>query len=1210
MSGMKGFVCKAILVPIIIVVLIAGMFFAIIEGTIKILENVVKSVKETITQTTDSALAWLGVSTIKNSLPTMVIRKSSIENLKGQLNDQKISTKVNGMTDVILRKMLLTHAATTALSDTACMAEISPEAIIEEFKKKNPTYKDQQLTISDVNNLCNTKNSNEVWKEMQNNPGYTLYYFPDSDNFFYFQDSNIEFSNIEDPSKTPDPNIWFLGIMGSTTIVTETGAELGYKKEEDFKILKDQWDMTRNGKKLDSKDLNYMEKSDDYQTTYDALRNSYTKDSSSVNKIKVYDVKVDETAYYYSFKNKNLDETIEIPQRESKNLKGEERYTFNKDSIYSATVKTIDLNNEIDLSKNSVPIELMMNFLDLTGSDEFLETFIDYAIEQSQASVTAYSLTDEEVTYDKETYDIKNDFTVEIYDMFDVGTASVKVPTAESIVQVITTGAVDNLINILWGKGIDLVKEAQRISNELNAGDHTSLALDIDVGNDNFLAYYDIIYNRKYDEKPLPENRVTSIPDYDKIDYGGSDTTYYVKKLESYLKSAYDPTDGFDLGNISVTEVKRKSIQTTTWGLSLTSVDTWYKKVNYEKPTRKTVYQIGDNGISESKTEYENYDESKMTNYDSKAEETIERKCVYTKLKKQIEENGKSLTGDYEEQFNNDIVDDPMGSDVGVGNESQFGNKTLCGLMEIASKDGGNKNSDMGALQGSDYVYGKYTKTNRKKYKQIAKSKKEVLEESNIEISSSTTDTETKIYQFLSLLRNATGTKDGGSFTTKDENPSIVVRYKDIYEGTVPVGDLLLDNGALMLFELLERYTNTQELVPIFKYMAFLYSGKSYDIETIDQLINFLTFSYTNCSDPLLEWIKSWENGYIKNYIDGTGSYSAASKYITDDKKYYIAYYEESSKTWNFSYGLNLTGGGYEAYFAKYSLEKPESYCHAGAKIKVSVLDEIYKERVRADRQSIVSQVQKAGFNLPDNQIDALLAIKYQYGNIQGFNSTYTKYKNDMDTFKKEFWVRTYTGGKAYPFVNGQPQARAKANWELFSKGIYRDNNGKQINSIATGDIATVAKNVHDYISTNNYSYGHSVAIRGGSKKVTAKDMRNQSVKEVNCISYCTWVYCEAGYIDEVYFGCSGFDQAASRGKYKNKFIKITNYNQLQPGDIMMINENGNNSTTDIDHAEIYMGPNKAYNAGSTRAIRGTSTTQWSALLVNYHFVHGYRIKK
>lgn len=231
---------------------------------------------------------------------------------------------------------------------------------------------------------------------------------------------------------------------------------------------------------------------------------------------------------------------------------------------------------------------------------------------------------------------------------------------------------------------------------------------------------------------------------------------------------------------------------------------------------------------------------------------------------------------------------------------------------------------------------------------------------------------------------------------------------------------------------------------------------------------------------------------------------------------------------------------------------------------------------------------QTEGCGLANSQIDALLAVKYQYGNIAGFKETYTIYGDDLETFRTKFWVYTDGGGKAYPFVeNGSYTNRKRANWKLFSEGVYIDSSGNVISQ--GGDILSKAEEIHTYMETNRYIYGHA---NGGG---TPEGMRSQ--RQANCISFVTWVYCEAGYIDEIYISCSDFEARGINGKYAGRFQKITNYSDLQPGDIMYFN----------GHAEIYAGDGKTYNAGATSAIQNDAPGYG---VRSSEFRYGYRIKE
>lgn len=191
-----------------------------------------------------------------------------------------------------------------------------------------------------------------------------------------------------------------------------------------------------------------------------------------------------------------------------------------------------------------------------------------------------------------------------------------------------------------------------------------------------------------------------------------------------------------------------------------------------------------------------------------------------------------------------------------------------------------------------------------------------------------------------------------------------------------------------------------------------------------------------------------------------------------------------------------------------------------------------------------------------------------------------------MNKFKETFWVNTSSGTRAYPFKNGQPQKRAEANWKLFSEGIYTESNGNIIKQQT--DILEQAEEIHTYLENNKYTYGHRY---GGIEY-----MRN--IREVNCCSYVTWVYCEAGYIDEVYNSCSALKRAIE-GKYSDKFEYISSYEEFQPGDIMFCNG--------TSHVQIYAGDGYVYNTGSTEAIQ-RNNPYYQGKCFNSYF--GYRLKK
>lgn len=92
---------------------------------------------------------------------------------------------------------------------------------------------------------------------------------------------------------------------------------------------------------------------------------------------------------------------------------------------------------------------------------------------------------------------------------------------------------------------------------------------------------------------------------------------------------------------------------------------------------------------------------------------------------------------------------------------------------------------------------------------------------------------------FLGLLSNDTGiyTK-GAAFKAKSAGGKVVI-YPDLYKSTTGAGELL-ENGAEVLFELLDRSEHTRSMVDLMKYIMYKYSGINYGITNFEQFSNML----------------------------------------------------------------------------------------------------------------------------------------------------------------------------------------------------------------------------------------------------------------------------------------------------------------------------------------------------------------------------------
>lgn len=787
---------KVVIIVIALVVLVACSFFSIINGIVEIFKQKAQEAIGAIAGAAHKGLQWLGTAKVSKGLPTFIVDKAQVEALKTNLESQAIDTDVAGMTEIRLSKMLLAYAVSSSFSDTVCAVEITEEDMINNYKEKNKD--DTSVTIDTVLAKYGNMKSSSKWNISSIN--YTLY---NTDNtskvFFYFKDEDKVFGDNEEA--------WFLGAMGATTISTADGGNLNYIGESDFTEIKENFDAAKIGDKLNSE-------------AYKQMLSSYTKTDSDT--IKMYTVDVQQKEYYFCFEN-NLSGKIEEPEQTGEKFE----YDVDADSTYAIGTQEINLTESIDLSKYSIPIELMMDLLNITGSGEFLETFIDYALSQISASVTAYSLSTESKTYEQKKYNVDSNFVIELYDI-----------DAINIIEEVAEGYVIN--NNLYTIPFD--------SNSIIA---------TGVYGDNFLAYYDIIYNRKYNGMNIPNNRVTSIENYENIRYKDGEEYNYenpnkdeckADSLEKYLKTAYEPVDSLE--EINVTEVTCKTSSQNKWQLMVSSINTWYGDFSYILTEPETLYTTPEEFDSATKENYENYNHTKMKDFKDENDEEKEIIYIWEDLLKQVDIINLDESKKPNKQKGNDIYDDAMKTGNGQDNREHFQNWTMRGLATIAQNDGGKKNETLGVGEGTDYIYCKYKKTNVKKANPVIKTARQVINENNIQMTSSNDDIDAKMEHFLALLRNADGKipnpLNSGIFTARDADPSIVVRYADIYGGTIPAGDLLLDNGALMLFELLETSENTQGLVNVFKYLAYLYTGTDYGITTATELATlFNTYQYS-----------------------------------------------------------------------------------------------------------------------------------------------------------------------------------------------------------------------------------------------------------------------------------------------------------------------------------------------------------------------------
>lgn len=292
---------------------------------------------------------------------------------------------------------------------------------------------------------------------------------------------------------------------------------------------------------------------------------------------------------------------------------------------------------------------------------------------------------------------------------------------------------------------------------------------------------------------------------------------------------------------------------------------------------------------------------------------------------------------------------------------------------------------------------------------------------------------------------------------TPDNFVKILMRYKKAKSN--------LFSCESWLFDVLEENKKTEPLLYNLKFLFYSVNGKDYGVTEInlenldifsDNAYNIGGYSY----DIIFDFIASWENGPLYQYINGKSSYNSTPyiyKCITEDKKYYICVADigiTPEKTRNFGFGVCHSNdyGSTFWHIDEYNKQGIDitQYGQLGTKLEVEKVDNVKKAIIQNNKDSVKSQT--TGLDLTEFQIDALVAVKYQYGNIGNFVEVYKRYGN-TDELRANF--REIEG--AYPWTTGRGETngRPEANWKLFHEGKYITPYGEITGTVGSDDKCT-----------------------------------------------------------------------------------------------------------------------------------------------------------
>lgn len=319
----KKIVLKALLPIVIIIVLVASFFFAIINGIIDFIEGIINTllelfadplglVSEMIRDLRNSLTSTYHPPDSKTSYMAVYINNDAIEQIKEGLAGISINSDKAGLTNSVLKSIILAYYSTYATVDTVIYTPINEDEA-EEIINNNTVN-----TYSDIKDVMNIINGNFV-------------YFKGTGDKFPEEDSQL-----------------YMATKGTVRLVNEDGEPLEYYDSDSFNLVQYEFNMA-----IGRESQEYVE------SFFDTFNTIYTASSQSLGSVIVIRGDTEDPEY--------------------------ELYAY---------PRALDYKDKI--AKYGMPIELLIDMLDITASPEFIEetvklvegSSIEIAINQSKLTET------------------------------------------------------------------------------------------------------------------------------------------------------------------------------------------------------------------------------------------------------------------------------------------------------------------------------------------------------------------------------------------------------------------------------------------------------------------------------------------------------------------------------------------------------------------------------------------------------------------------------------------------------------------------------------------------------------------------------------------------------------------------------------------------------------------------------------------------------
>lgn len=160
------------------------------------------------------------------------------------------------------------------------------------------------------------------------------------------------------------------------------------------------------------------------------------------------------------------------------------------------------------------------------------------------------------------------------------------------------------------------------------------------------------------------------------------------------------------------------------------------------------------------------------------------------------------------------------------------------------------------------------------------------------------------------------------------------------------------------------------------------------------------------------------------------------------------------------------------------------------------------------------------------------------------------------------------------------------------------------VNSQGSKAIIEAAAQIHQKYINENWSYSVS------SSDLTSGDIKGSLEvpgHHTCCATYINQIFYVAKIFSEGEINDYSYNSAPSTFRFlrDKNWIKISNYGDLQPGDIVFMNSNEDGTP---GHVQLYYGDGKWYNAGRDEAILDLDRTSPYPADLEYTFMFAYRL--